>query len=418
MGGSTETLLKSPSLADAVVRAGKNADVIDGVKPRLVVEPGSAGNVATLLAWASREQLSVVFRGGGTKLSWGRCPAPIDLLISMRGLNRVLAHEEADLTATVEAGATIDEVNAVLGRHRQWLPIDAPDHATIGGAIATNDSGPLRHRYGTPRDLLIGVKFAMTDGRLVSAGGNVVKNVAGYDLGRLVSGSFGSLAAIVSATFKLLPVPASFQTLIATFQDGDSAVRVVRALGDSQLEPVALELQAIFARHDNPPYRVLVRFAGAPAATAAQVANARTLVGTGEIIAGEPEAAAWRRYVARSAASADTIVRMNWLPAMLSQVLALVEHFARSNHTVELVARAAGAGLLRIGGDVDWQVSVVEELRARTDVVTHVTIRDATPAVKQRVDAWGPLGASGTLANAVKRALDPAGILNAGRGPV
>lgn len=418
MGTSTESLLKSPSLAGAIVRSGRNADVIDGVRPRLVVEPGSAGEVATLLAWASREQLSVVIRGGGTKLSWGRCPGPIDLLISMRGLGRVLAHEEADLTATVEAGATVDEVNAALGRHRQWLPIDAPDGATIGGAIATNDSGPLRHRYGTPRDLLIGVQLAMTDGRLVKAGGNVVKNVAGYDLGRLVSGSFGGLAAIVSATFKLLPVPASFQTLIATFQDRDAAVRAVGSLGDSQLEPVALELQAIPARHDTPPYRVLVRFAGVPAATAAQVAHARTLVGTGETIAGEAEAAAWRRYVARSAASAGTIVRMNWLPAMLSQVLTLIEHFAGSNHTVELIARATGAGLLRIDGTVDWQVSVVEHLRVHADFVTHVTIRDGPPAVKQRVDAWGPPGASAKLASAIKRALDPVGILNAGRGPI
>lgn len=401
-------------------RSGKDADRIDGVRPRLVVEPRTADEVAALLARASRERLTVTFRGGGTKLGWGRVPAPIDLLVSLRGLNRVVVHEHADLTASVEAGATLEELNAVLGRHRQWLPLDAAgDGATVGGAIATNDSGPLRHRYGTPRDLLIGVRLATADGRLVKAGGNVVKNVAGYDLGKLVSGSFGTLAAIVGATFKLLPVPASSSTLAAAFENRDELARAVARLNDSQLEPMAVELQARFVRRERPQYGLLVRFATAPAATAAQVDAARALVGSGEIVSADPEAALWRRYQGRSSASAGTVVRLHWLPAALPHVLALVEELAASNGDVELAARAAvGAGLLRIDGAIDWQVSVVERLRAQSELVTHVTIQDAPPSVKERVDAWGSLGPAGTLASAVKRALDPAGILNAGRGPV
>ena len=424
MTGSIETLLQAPVLAGTMARSGKDADRIDGVKPRLVVEPASVDEAAALLAWASRERLSVVFRGGGSKLAWGRPPGTIDVMIGMRGLNRVLAHADADLTATVEAGATIEEFNDALGRSRQWLPLDGPDGATIGGAIATNDSGPLRHRYGTPRDLLIGVQLAMADGRLIKAGGNVVKNVAGYDLCKLVSGSFGSLAAIVTATFKLLPVPISFRTLIATFRDRDAPVRAITALNDSQLEPIAVEIHAASLRDDAPPYRVLARFAGAPAAVAAQTAQALTLTGTGEIIADEAEAAAWRRYVARSTSSADTVVRLNWLPARLPLVLGLVDDLvppqrASSIRKAELIGRAAvGAGLLRIEGDVDWQASVVERLRAQTDVLSHVTVRDAPLAVKQQVDAWGSLGDAGRISGAVKRALDPLGILNAGRGPV
>jgi glycolate oxidase FAD binding subunit len=428
MGVSTEALLQSPVLAGAVVRTAKNADVIDGVKARLVVEPRTAGDLAALLGWASRERLTVVIRGGGTKLGWGRTPTPIDLLISTRGLNRVIAHEHADLTASVEAGATLDELNTVLAHARQWLPIDsAGDGSTVGGAIATNDSGPLRHRYGTPRDVLIGVRLATADGRLVKAGGNVVKNVAGYDLGKLVSGSFGALAAIVGATFKLLPVPASSQSLIAIFQERDAVARAVAALSDSQLEPIALELvgRGEAGREGPPygdrvaPYRLLVRFATAPAATHAQVTEARTLVGTGEVITGEAEVAAWRRYQGRASASAGAVLTMSWLPAMLPQVLAVVEELRGPRGTVELVARAAlGTGLLRIDGDIEWQASVVERLRARADLVRHVTLRDAAPALKEQVDAWGPLGPAGTLGSAVKRALDPTGILNAGRGPI
>src|SRR5688500_6227716 len=245
MASSTETLLQAPVLAGAMARSGKDADRIDGVKPRLVVEPGNPDEVAALLAWASRERLSVVFRGGGSKLAWGRPPAAIDLLIGMRGLSRVLAHADADLTATVEAGATLEEGNAELGRSRQWLPIDGPDGATVGGAIATNDSGPLRQRYGTPRDLLIGVQLATTDGRLVKAGGNVVKNVAGYDLGKLVCGSFGSLAAIVTATFKLAPLPGASATLVASFGDRRGLAQAAQAVGGSQLEPSAFDLSVI-----------------------------------------------------------------------------------------------------------------------------------------------------------------------------
>jgi glycolate oxidase FAD binding subunit len=418
MTASIETLLQSPILAGAMARSGKTADIVDGVKPSLVVEPGTAEELAALLAWASRERLSVVFRGGGTRLAWGRPPQPIDVMISTRALNRVLAHADADLTATVEAGATLDEVNAALGRCRQWLPIDGPDGATVGGAIATNDAGPLRHRYGTPRDLMIGVQLALADGRLIKAGGNVVKNVAGYDLGKLVSGSFGSLAAIVTATFKLLPMPVAFHTLIATFPTADAAARAAAALNDSQLEPIASEIHAVHSRNDAPPYRLLVRFAGTRTTAASQSAQARTLIGSGELLEGEGEAAAWRRYVARSAGSADTIVRISWLPANLPQVLGLVEELGRTNQGVELIGRAAvGAGLVRIEGDVESQAAIVEQLRL-SDLVAHATVRDAPLAVKQQVDAWGQLGASGTLASRVKRALDPAGILNAGRGPI
>lgn len=418
MAASIETLLQSPILAGAMARSGKTADLVDGVKPSLVVEPGTAEELAALLAWASRERLSVVFRGGGTRLAWGRPPQPIDVMISTRALNRVLAHADADLTATVEAGATLDEVNAALGQCRQWLPIDGPDGATVGGAIATNDTGPLRHRYGTPRDLMIGVQLALADGRLIKAGGNVVKNVAGYDLGKLMSGSFGSLAAIVTATFKLLPMPVAFHTLIATFRTGEAAARAATALNDSQLEPIAAEIHAVHSRNDAPPYRLLIRFAGTRAAAASQAAQARTLVGTGELIDGESESAAWRRYVGRADGSADTIVRINWLPAMLPQVLSLVEELGRANRTVELIGRASvGAGLLRVEGDIESQAAIVERLR-QSKVVAHATVRDAPLAVKQQIDAWGPLGASGTLASRVKRALDPAGILNAGRGPI
>lgn len=179
---------------------------------------------------------------------------------------------------------------------------------------------------------------------------------------------------------------------------------------------------------ESAPYRLLVRFATSPAAAAAQVQQARTLVGTGEVVTGDTEAALWRHYQSRAAAymasgfsrtSAGTVVRMSWLPAALPQVLSLVEQVGGPAGSVELVARAGvGMGLLRLDGGVDWQAVTVDRLRARGDILSHVTIQDAPPDVKAKVDAWGPPGPAANVLSAIKRALDPAGILNAGRGPI
>ena len=170
------------------------------------VEPATVEEVAELLAAATRSNQRIVIRGGGT--TGDRSSAPDgDILLTTTRLNRVLAHRHGDLTATVEAGAVLDDVNRVLARQGQWIPLDPPrsDRATIGGIVATNDSGPRRHRYGAPRDLIIGVEIARADGVRAKAGGIVVKNVAGYDVARLMAGSYGCLGVIVNATFKLYP---------------------------------------------------------------------------------------------------------------------------------------------------------------------------------------------------------------------
>ncbi len=242
-----EGLLEASGIAGrGLARRADAPDAIEGVLPQFVVEPHSAEALAAVLGWSSKEGLSVVLRGNGTKLEWGRRLPSIDLVVSTRSLNRVLAHQHGDLTATIEAGATLADVGRDLGRHGQWLPLAGSfAQATVGGTVATNDSGPLRHRHGTPRDLLIGIQLALADGHLVKSGGNVVKNVAGYDLGKLMSGSFGSLAAIVSATFKLAPLPASSSTIVATFRNLEALAEAAASIGASQLEPVAFDVHVL-----------------------------------------------------------------------------------------------------------------------------------------------------------------------------
>ena len=236
-------------------RPGGEGDTIDGMRPKVVAEPQSAEALTSLLGWASQEGLTVSVRGGGTKLDWGGVLGAVDLVVSTAGLSSVVAHRHGDLTATVEAGATLAGVNEALGAHRQWLPLDPPwaARATIGGIVATNDSGPSRYRHGAPRDVIIGVTVVRTDGKMAKAGGIVVKNVAGYDLSRLMTGAFGSLGVVVDATFKLVPVAPASRTALIELGSIDAMAPIVADLVSSDLTPSAIELQW-------PPARLLVRF--------------------------------------------------------------------------------------------------------------------------------------------------------------
>lgn len=398
------------------LRPGTVADRVDGEVPPQVAEPDSPQAFADTLKHASAERLATVIRGGGTKLAWGRQPASVDLVIATTRLTRVIAHRHGDLTATVQAGMTLRDLNVALSAERQWLPVDSAfDEATIGGIVATNDSGPSRHRNGTPRDLVIGITLALTDGRLVKAGGTVVKNVAGYDLGKLVSGSHGTLAGIVDVTFKLVPVPQSSATLVASYTDRGVFVRDVAALDASQIEPAAFDIRADGGER---PYQLKLRIATSPAARDAQIAAARTLVsGETTVLSDMDERATWAAQL-DTMSHGDATVRFSWLPSRLAQVLTLLEEVRRvENAGVTFTGRVLGAGVLRLTGDATALAAAVGKLRGSPDVGNVVVLR-GSHELKQCVDVWGPERASDRVARAVKNAFDPAGILNAGRGPI
>jgi glycolate oxidase FAD binding subunit len=407
-----------------------------------ILQPGTPVEVADALRHASEFRQSLVIRGSGTKSDWGRPPGRIDAVLDMRRLNRVLAHEHGDMTATIEAGATLREVNDALARHGQTLPLDPPfaDRATIGGLLATNDSGPLRHRYGAPRDLVIGIQLATTDGVLSKAGGRVVKNVAGYDLSRLVTGSFGSLAAIVSATFKLSPVPAASKTMNVTVPDAAALSEVVRAVMASQLEPIAFELVSrrstqstqnaqsigLTAGSASSALNVVIRFASLPSVVDAQVFQAtgllKGLATAIDVLDGDAERALWQTHATQIWDAPGAIVRASWLPANIAKVLAALKGCATTDvaqgFSPALIGRAAiGAGLLRIDGDNDDQVAAIEQLRA-SPVFGNVVIVRGSPELKARVDVWGSAGDRQKLFESLKRTFDPHGVLNAGRGPL
>jgi len=171
-------------VSNQFVRAANASDAVAGVYPQTVVEPGDEQELAVVLKLANDEGLAVIPRGGGTKLGWGNPPKRADVVLSTTRLNRVIEHAWADLTVTVEAGCTIQNLQDALARQGQRLALDPlwPQHATVGGVLATNDSGALRLRFGALRDLIIGVTLALPDGTLAKSGCKVVQNVAGYDL--------------------------------------------------------------------------------------------------------------------------------------------------------------------------------------------------------------------------------------------
>jgi glycolate oxidase FAD binding subunit len=405
-----------------LVRPGTHDDAIDDVVPAIVVTPERTGDLAATLAEASRLRATTIVSGGRTKIAWGRPASNIDVAVSTARLDRLVAHRHGDLIATIETGATIEAVNAALAHHGQWLPIDVTfAGATIGGVLATNDSGPLRHRYGTPRDLLIGIHLATSDGRVVKAGGEVVKNVAGYDLGKLVTGSHGSLAAIVSATFKLAPIPHASKTVVAHCRDRRAAATLISSIAAGRSEPLAIE---IVSRSDASPVDVLVRFASTTTAVDAQIDalrdESRASNVESDVFGSDAEAACWREHGARVWQGRDVIARCAWLPASLEAVLERIARVAGETQTTMVVTgRAAiGAGYLRIAGDVDAQIRAIVELRAAAPVIQHVVILRAPLEIKSQIDVWGDLGDATIVLQALKRAMDPAGILGAGRGPV
>jgi glycolate oxidase FAD binding subunit len=397
-------------------------DGVDDLLPGLVVLPGEARAVAAALEWAARKRLSVVIRGQGSKVGWGARSAPIDVLLDMSRLNRIVDHQPGDLTVTAEAGIRLKDLNRHLASYGQWLALDPPfaDQATIGGLIATNDSGPQRHRFGTPRDLVIGIQLATTDGQLAKAGGRVVKNVAGYDLSKIVSGSFGTLAAIVGATFKLAPLPGASATVVIDRLSIDQLFEVVSVMTASQLEPVAFDVHIRQpAGASAPEITCLIRFASFPEVVDAEVANASARIAgvhrECRILEGDTERDLWAAHVRKPWDVPGTVVRLAWRPSDMRTAMGRLVGIAGANG-FELVGRlGVGAGCVRLEGSVEDHREAVSQLQ-HSDAVGSVVVARAPLALRTPAFVWGPRPPLRIL-QALKGELDPVGILGAGRGP-
>ncbi len=217
---------------------------VDGKVPRLIVYPSTAEEVAAVLKLAADSGFALIPFRNRTKLDIGNPPERYDMGLSLKGMNNVWHYEPADLTISVEPGLKLKELQHLVARDRLWLPLDpaGDGQASLGGIVAANASGPLRHAYGSPRDMVLGMKIATVQGKIIKTGGRVVKNVAGYDLGKLLIGSYGTLGVIVEVSLKLFPLPGRRETFI--LQPGNLGIArdLRRRILESPLSPLRMVL--------------------------------------------------------------------------------------------------------------------------------------------------------------------------------
>jgi glycolate oxidase FAD binding subunit len=413
------------------VREAGPDDAVAGVAPRFVASPADIGEAAAVLRAAAAEGMTAVPRGGGTRLAWGSPPVSCDLVIDTRRMNRVLEHAAGDQVVRVQAGVGLDQLAGLLARAGQRLALDPPPGAapaaggdgggtacgTVGGVLATGVAGPLRLRYGTPRDLAIGMTVVRADGTVASSGGKVVKNVAGYDLGKLFAGSYGTLGLIAEAAFRLHPLPgaASFVTLDRA--DAAAAHAAIAAAAGSPLAPSAAEIDRPSRRA---PIRVGVLLEGDPDGVADRAARMTELLGGSAASVSPARPAWWGRGAA--AAAHGTVIRIAFWAAELTRVLAAIDAGAAAAGLDPAVSGSAAAGVIHAAVDESAAPAAVSEfvlaLRAAVAAPPPGPSADGPPArasvvvlhapadVCTALDPWGPVPALG-LMRAVKDQFDP-----------
>src|SRR5438874_4728249 len=397
------------------VRPTTPSDAVSAVQPQLVLEPVNEQQLADALRIANEGGLAVILRGGGTKLGWGNPTARADLILSTSRLNRVLEHAWADLTVTVEAGCTVQALQQTLAQHGQRLAIDPlwPEKATVGGILSTNDSGALRLRFGALRDLIIGVTIALADSTLARSGGKVVKNVAGYDLPKLITGAFGTLGVITRAVFRLHPLPRRTRSFSIPAVNPDEVQKLILGIQDSQLAHVAIQTHS---SAETPP-SIDILFEGTEAGLDAQAIHLRALCHSQQI--SEVSFSIWsaRQDLWSFANPEETaIAKINELPNDLELTIELFRHAAESAHLRwKSLMYATGLGWLRLEGSSGQLRDALTTLRADLEKMGGSLVLLHRPATLPPFDAWGTLGDSLPLMKAVKHQLDPRSTLNLGR---
>jgi glycolate oxidase FAD binding subunit len=443
-GSAAETIPAALANACADLAVASDLDAIGGRQAHFVAAPASTAEAAAVMRAAADLGLIVVPRGSGSRLHWGAPPTSCDLIVDTRRLDRVLEHAAGDLVVSVQAGVHLDVLAEVLATAGQRLALDAftaGQHAaadngagTIGGAIATGAAGPLRYRFGSPRDLLIGITVVRADGTVAKSGGKVVKNVAGYDLGKLFAGSYGTLGLITEATFRLHPKPESSTWITAECSAPEHAAEVVRIMADAPLAPSAIELDWPSA---SASIAVAVLLEGDQASVDDRAERMASLLARGTVgpatreTVGQPSAQPKRAdgSSAHPALGADTtMIKIAFWAGQLSTVLRSIRESAAEHGLGPAIAGSAAAGVLEVCVDHDASpdavAAFVEALRAglvSISAVGGVVPRVATAVVVCAptevcglVDLWGPVQ-SLRLMRAVKDQFDPEHRLAPGR---
>ncbi|TQL68960.1 glycolate oxidase FAD binding subunit [Nocardioides albertanoniae] len=378
---------------------------ISGVRPGRIERPTSTAEVAEVMRAAAAAGESVIPTGAGTKLGWGNPPTSADVLLDLSAIDEVTEHAAGDLIATAGAGTPLSRLQEEVASAEQRLALDTTvAGSTIGGTLAANTSGPRRLFAGTLRDLLIGVTLVRADGVVAKAGGKVVKNVAGYDLGKLLVGSMGTLAVVTEATFRLHPVPQSSRWVTVGARDAAHAAELTQTVLHSQTVPAALEVDAT---PDAIEVSVLVE--GRPDGVAGRTTALTDLLPGS--VAGEDPPAGWGRYPWDDTAEMCVGIKVTFRLSGLADVVeAAGEHGLRGS---------AGVGVAYVAVPADRDITEIQAVLARLRETTarhggSAVVLDAPCEVKEQLDLWGPVPAI-DLMRRVKDEFDPDHRLSPGR---
>jgi glycolate oxidase FAD binding subunit len=375
-----------------------------------VVEPGSVDELAVAIREASAAGLAMSPVGGGTKLDWGN-PVAAGVEIRIGGLAGVLEHSWGDLTATVAAGTTWSAMQRELARHGQRVALDPmmPEKATVGGVLATNDCGLLRMRYGSLRDLVLGMTVVLADGTMARTGGKVVKNVAGYDLPKLLTGSFGTLGIIAEATFRLHPVAAHVASLTVRSDEVAAMADLMAAILRAGMSVERMQL-----RNELAAYALDVEFASLPEVLVEHEARLRGLAGALPVV--ESEAGVWESRDRLFADAEATVLKVTALPSKLAALVAGVAVLGQlPEHTAACVADPVGIVTLAMRAAPERLASIVEDLRARLLGSGGAVVVLRRGALPESIDAWGPVPGAIDVMRAIKAEFDPGRLLNPGK---
>ncbi|MGH3315893.1 MAG: FAD-binding oxidoreductase [Nocardioidaceae bacterium] len=389
---------------DGHAREAQPDDAVGGVPARWVAAPGSTQEASALLRTAARQGLTVVPRGRGTAIEWGAPPRAVDLVVSTERMDTLVEHVAGDLVCVVEAGATIDAVNDQVSEHGQQLALDQPvPGATLGGTVSTTRSGPRRLLYGSPRDQVLGVTMVRADGTVATAGSKVVKNVAGYDLAKLLGGAYGTLGLLCTLVVRLYPQPRARRWLRCTYADVPTAAAAALRVVGSQLAPTAVEIRR---DPDAGGADVLVLVEGTEKGVDERSAQ------TGELLGSQVtpvETQDGDALGALNAGTDDTLVKVAVPIPGVEGVVRAAQDAEQRYGVACRVQGSAGAGVLHVVVAADCPAegvaSTVDDLR-RVSAGGSAVVLQATPHVRRLVDSWGPVNGL-ALMRRVKDEFDP-----------
>jgi glycolate oxidase FAD binding subunit len=420
---------------------------MDGKKPKVIVSPKTIDEVSKIVAHANQQHLTIVPRGNGTKMGMGGIPKKIDITLSTNRLNRITDSDCENLTLSAEGGITLSEVQKSLAKVGKgyFLPLDPPftDKATLGGIVATNSSGPERLLYGTARDLIIGTKAVFPNGDIVVSGGKTVKNVSGYDMCKLLIGSYGTLGIICEMTFKLLPLPEKEATLTLSFTKLEEADGFARQVRSSQLIPSSIEiLNAIAVKNmkysisipPNGNYLVAMGLDGVAESIDRQISEMSEMSkkhGVLEAVTldSEKHQAFWialRDFSKGLTEKCPNLISLksNFLISKSGEMLGSYEKITSEFGMDCAFICHSGNGILysyilaekNLRSKIESFVELIGKLTSEAVKNEGNLVVESSPLlIKKKVDVWGQSRSDYLVVRRLKEQIDPAGILNIGR---